>query len=282
MSIQYIDNTSIVDEWVGKSDDVSESNNIHFSNASSGGIGDGIFASATKTKMKHHNKNVNSKVSVKQIYANNEIESDEDDDLVVSRTAMNNKTKTNKEKIHAQNKPIETKEGKINKKDANEQQVVCNANQNQRNDSTSNELATSGQISTNERIDVAGIKRKRTKTRSKQKNIRKDNRADDKKPEYLRFSTNHNAERPLTEKTLQILKDKMIKDQLIPPPHNEKKNKFDKANNKRKNKGRNERNEQKTEQNKKRKLKSDSADSDSLKPEENVNVGWAVDNGKTI
>jgi hypothetical protein len=51
-------------------------------------------------------------------------------------------------------------------------------------------------------------KRKRTKTRSKQKNIRRDNRPDDKKPAHLQAAKEGSEEymgRPLTDETKKIL-----------------------------------------------------------------------------
>jgi len=47
--------------------------------------------------------------------------------------------------------------------------------------------------------------RKRPKTRSKQKNIRKDNRPDDEKPSYLHKNSSDFAGRPLTQQTKAIL-----------------------------------------------------------------------------
>jgi hypothetical protein len=54
-------------------------------------------------------------------------------------------------------------------------------------------------------------KRKKTKTRSKQKNIRRDNRTEAVKPEHLQYSSESYAGRPLTEKTIVVLEDKYSK-----------------------------------------------------------------------
>lgn len=48
-------------------------------------------------------------------------------------------------------------------------------------------------------------KRKRIKTRSKQKNIRRDNRPDDQKPSHLKFGSNEYKGRPITSQTREKL-----------------------------------------------------------------------------
>lgn len=62
-------------------------------------------------------------------------------------------------------------------------------------------------LSNNGADENGNVPRKRPKTRSKQKNIRKDNRPDDQKPSYLLGSPNREgfAGRPLTKETKKIL-----------------------------------------------------------------------------
>jgi hypothetical protein len=54
-------------------------------------------------------------------------------------------------------------------------------------------------------IGPDGQKRKRKKTRSKQKNIRRDNRQDTQKPEYLRVGSAEYRGRPLTDATKAVI-----------------------------------------------------------------------------
>ena len=54
-------------------------------------------------------------------------------------------------------------------------------------------------ITTEESGSAVGMKKKRTKTRSKQKNIRKDRRADHVKPPHLQIGSALYAGRPMTE-----------------------------------------------------------------------------------
>lgn len=52
------------------------------------------------------------------------------------------------------------------------------------------------------------VVRKRTKTRSKQKNIRRDTRSEAVKPEHLQYASESFAGRPLTDKTIVVLEDR--------------------------------------------------------------------------
>ena len=65
-----------------------------------------------------------------------------------------------------------------------------------------------------------GRKRQRTKTRSKQKNIRKDTRTAEAKPSYLQSTSHFYSGRILTDETKKVLVNKGICDTSFPPSNN--------------------------------------------------------------
>lgn len=195
------ENHSIVDEWMAESKDSVQHTNL--TSLKSGDVKSGLgyvedskknvkvvdkFAQAMEKKNKNKNK--------RSREGNNDDEDNEPthglvEDMEESRTAIGAFVKKSVMKAQKKQKALE------DAKAAESQKVAVSA--------PAVEPTPVAQQSSPSDPSSESVKPKRVKTRSKQKNIRRDNRSAESKPSHLQIGSKEYSGRPLTQETKKLL-----------------------------------------------------------------------------
>eukprot|EP01038_Epipyxis_sp_PR26KG_P008984 gene8984-12117_t len=233
----YIEsNNDVVDNWMNGAEGIAvvknvaetkiKSSTIPINSVTSNRIGLGFISTEAKSTSKNDvfgntlkkiNKNKSQISSNTKILPNDDYYDDRGvvENIIDSRIAMianNNKQvdrvnrKDKKTKVDSQNKAgmhSLSQEAKLsqNKNEITFQGLVSN-----KKAKLSNEPNIKSETGNSSEFDAAAKAiKKRTKTRSKQKNIRKDNRPLEQKPDYLKIGSKDYQGRLLTEATKSVL-----------------------------------------------------------------------------
>lgn len=206
------DNNNVIDEWMNESSSFVKGDNeydIGVPVTSKGGLGFVETNNGSKQKEAANKKAASKLANKKRLNASHDVDDEmhgQVEHIEESRTSFTGKgTKQANQLKRKKEEPKNEKNKSSVPLKVDNGKPVDLAKSNPPADASVAEPASSTTGTEKPEDRVNSRIRKRTKTRSKQKNIRRDNRAAENKPAHLHVGNKEYAGRPLTEQTKSLL-----------------------------------------------------------------------------